>query len=166
MMPGYFEPAHLGGAWVERPDHTKEAVMETVQVEKQGFEQWAVIEIFGHQRIAGKVTEQTIGGCSFVRVDVPDLPETVVNDYGTDRKRPPISGFTKLYGNGAIYAMTFVDEAIAKATAQQLRVMPIDSYTLKDALRSANPEAVQKMISGPGDHRDGYDPDDDPSFDR
>jgi hypothetical protein len=38
-------------------------------------EQWAIVEIFGHQRIAGRLTEQTIGGCSFVRVDVPALPQ-------------------------------------------------------------------------------------------
>ena len=44
------------------------------QQPEKAFEQWAIVEIFGHQRIAGKVTEQTIGGCSFVRVDVPALP--------------------------------------------------------------------------------------------
>lgn len=35
------------------------------------FESWCIVELFGHQRIAGLVTEQTIGGCNFVRVDVP-----------------------------------------------------------------------------------------------
>ena len=128
--------------------------METLQTEKQAFEQWAVIEIFGHQRIAGKVTEQTIGGCAFIRVDVPDLPEKTVDDYGQPRSMPPIAGFTKLYGNGAIYSMSFVDEAIAKATAQQLRVLPIDSYTLRDALKSANPETLQKMLAAPDDDID------------
>lgn len=130
------------------------------QTETQGFEQWAIIEIFGHQRIAGRVTEQTIGGCSFVRVDVPALPETTDSSYGIPKKMPPVSGFTKLYGNGAIYAMTFVDEAIAKATAASLRVMPIDSYTLRDALKSANPEALQKMLRAPEET------DDEPEFER
>lgn len=36
------------------------------------FEQWAIVDLFGHTRIAGKVSEQVIGGCSFVRVDVPE----------------------------------------------------------------------------------------------
>lgn len=131
--------------------------------QKQAFEQWAIVEIFGHQRIAGKVTEQTIGGCSFVRVDVPELPERIVDDYGRKRTLPAISGFTKLYGNAAIYAMSFVDEAIAKATAGSLRVLPIDSYTLSDALRSANPEKV-RQLSAP--EEEGDDPDDDIPFDR
>jgi hypothetical protein len=132
--------------------------MDAAQTEKQAFEQWAVIEIFGHQRIAGKVTEQTIGGCAFVRVDVPALPEKTIDHYGSPRKVPPVSGFTKLYGNGAIYSMTFVDEAIAKQTASDLRVMPVDSYTLRDALKSANPEALQAMLTGPADDELDDDP--------
>lgn len=35
------------------------------------FDHWCIVESFGHERIAGRVTEQTIGGCSFIRVDVP-----------------------------------------------------------------------------------------------
>lgn len=79
------------------------------------FEQWAIVELFGHSRIAGKVSEQVIGGCSFVRVDVPP-----VND-----NQP----FTKLYGQGAIYAMTFVDEETAVGAATQLRETPIDEFS-------------------------------------
>jgi hypothetical protein len=42
--------------------------------QQQKFEQWAIVELFGHQRIAGLVTEQAVGGCSFVRVGVPETP--------------------------------------------------------------------------------------------
>lgn len=44
---------------------------ETVEanVEKQ----WAIVEIFGHSRYAGTIDEHQIGGCSFVRVDVPEI---------------------------------------------------------------------------------------------
>lgn len=28
----------------------------------QTFDQWCIVEIFGHERIAGRVTEQRIGG--------------------------------------------------------------------------------------------------------
>jgi hypothetical protein len=37
--------------------------------ERKQFSEWAIIELFGHQRIAGRVSEQTIGGCAFVRDD-------------------------------------------------------------------------------------------------
>lgn len=91
--------------------------------EQQGFSEYAIVEIMGHQRIAGRVTEQVIGGCSFVRVDVPDLP---------DKGR---QGFTKLFGQSAIYAITFVDEGIARRAAESFRSEPVDPYTMDDVRR-------------------------------
>lgn len=32
------------------------------------FEEWAIIDLFGHQKIAGRISEQQIGGSSFVHV--------------------------------------------------------------------------------------------------
>jgi hypothetical protein len=56
------------------------------------FEQWCLVELFGHQQIAGFVTEATIGGCAFIRVDVP---------------KPDGDGdlYTRYFGNGAVYAI-------------------------------------------------------------
>ena len=84
--------------------------------EEKKQDQWAVVELFGHQKIAGLLTEATIGGCSFVRVDVPEI--------GDD------AGFTKLYGNGAIYAISFVSEDIARLVAQHYTVKPVQNYEL------------------------------------
>ncbi len=44
--------------------------------EAEQFESWAIVELFGHQKIAGKLTEQTIGGCHFIRVDVPAFEDS------------------------------------------------------------------------------------------
>ncbi|TDV04649.1 hypothetical protein [Paraburkholderia caballeronis] len=90
-------------------------------------DQWAIVELFGHQRIAGRVSEQTIGGCAFVRVDIPAFEAA-----GTE---PATQAFTKLYGQGAIYAMSFVDAATAKMVGRQLRVQPIETYELRRALQ-------------------------------
>lgn len=84
------------------------------------FEAWAIVELFGHQRIAGKLTEQTIGGAAFIRVDVPAFEDS--------------PAFTKLYTQGAIYGVTFVDEQIARAAAQAYRVAPVDVYSLRHML--------------------------------
>lgn len=99
--------------------------MTTLTPEK--FDQWAIVELFGHQRIAGRVTEQTIGGCAFVRVDVPECEAVGSN--------PPTQAFTKLFGNGAIYGISFVDEATARMAARQLRVRPINAFELRRALQ-------------------------------
>ena len=87
---------------------------------------WAIIEIFGHQQIAGKVTEACIGGCSFVRVDVPEV----------DGSEP----YTKFYGNGAIYSMTPTTEVVARAWLQRHRQEAISVWGL-NLVPKALPEA-------------------------
>jgi hypothetical protein len=34
--------------------------------EQNGFEEWAVLELMGHRRLAGKVTDAVIGGGAFI----------------------------------------------------------------------------------------------------
>lgn len=84
------------------------------------FETFAIIEIFGHTRIAGRVSEQTIAGQGFLRVDVPALPAA--------GRYPEKPAFTRFYGPGAIYSITPVDEEMAVQAAQSMRVAPIDIY--------------------------------------
>lgn len=98
------------------------------------FEQWALVELFGHQRIAGRVSEQTVGGCAFVRVDVPacEAQDGETKFHAPEAATQPI---TKLFGQGAIYAITFVDEPTARMFARQLRVQPISTYELRRALQ-------------------------------
>ncbi len=86
------------------------------------FDSWAVVELFGHQQIAGRVREATIGGCSFLRVDVPEQPALAKHGYYD--ARPIIPAYTRYFGNGAIYAMTPCTEAAAVAMAARIRVVP------------------------------------------
>lgn len=78
--------------------------------------QFCVIDLFGHSKIAGKVSEQAIGGQSFIRVDVPAI-----------EGQP---AFTKFYGQGAIYSITPVDESTCLLAAKSYQVAPIDIYRL------------------------------------
>jgi len=39
--------------------------------EPEVFKQWAIVEIMGHRTLAGLVSEATIAGAGFLRVDVP-----------------------------------------------------------------------------------------------
>lgn len=80
------------------------------------FSQHCIVELFGHQRIAGQVTEEQIGGASFIRVDVPK----------TARRE----AFTKYYGASAIYALTPCDEDTAHRAAQAFDLMPIEVWRL------------------------------------
>ena len=62
---------------------------------------WALVELFGHQRIVGYLSQQTFGSGVLFRVDVPDLLEKKV----VLRK-----GFTRYFGLSSIYSITPIDE--------------------------------------------------------
>ena len=82
----------------------------------EAFECFAIVEIMGHQKYAGRVSEQTIGGQAFVRVDVPDVEGQ--------------KGFTKLFGGGSIFCITPTTEEIAKAVAKAHAHVPVQPYEL------------------------------------
>ena len=79
--------------------------------EQARFEEWAIVEVMGHQRYAGLVSEQAIGGTSFVRVDVPALED--------------VPAFTKLLGSSSIFSITPVTREIAVDAAWRFASRPI-----------------------------------------
>lgn len=83
----------------------------------EGFKSWAIVEVMGHQVYAGFATDASIGGQSYLRVDVPEFKES--------------PAFTKYLGPGSIFSITPVDEATARATAENRRMRPFDVYTLE-----------------------------------
>jgi hypothetical protein len=80
---------------------------------------WAIVELMGHNVIAGQVAEQTIAGAAFLRVDVPAL----------DDSQP---GFTKFYGGAAIYAITPTTEEVARQAASRLATRPVSLWVVTD----------------------------------
>lgn len=81
------------------------------------FEVFAIVELFGHQKLAGKVAEQSIGAATFIRVDVPET------------KTQP--AFTRLVNPSAIYAINPTTEEVVKARAEQLQSAPIDAWDIR-----------------------------------
>ncbi len=104
--------------------------------------QWGIVELFGHARIAGALSDHMIGGESFVRVDVPDV--TVPVGDGAMRTIP---AHTKVFGAKAIYSFAFVDEGMALTAAHSIRHQPISSYTLVDALRGLEPHERRALLA-------------------
>jgi hypothetical protein len=89
------------------------------------FEEWAVLELFGHQRLAGLVTEVQLGGASFVRVDVPG-----------DTKKAAAK-LTKMYNPSAIYSITPVTEETARMVAKSVSGEPITRWDVQEMVREA-----------------------------
>lgn len=80
-----------------------------------------VLELFGHQRIAGYVSEYTFGGSTFVRVDVPAVETT--------------PAFTKMFHPNAVYAFNPVDEETMLFVAGQCNVRPLTVFDLSEMRR-------------------------------
>lgn len=83
------------------------------------FDEWAVVEIMGHKRFAGKVTEQAVGGASFVRIDVPEM---------TLPTGDLLPAFTKLFGAASIYCISPCTEETARLFAASIRAEGFSRY--------------------------------------
>lgn len=72
-----------------------------------GFE-WAVVEVFGHRRHAGRAREEERFGAKMLRIDIPQLkwPEDQ-----PDAKDPTVTEWvTHFYGGASIFSYTLTDE--------------------------------------------------------
>lgn len=87
---------------------------------EEKFDLWCMVELFGHNKIAGKCTEQNIAGVNMLRVDVPE----------TD-KQP---AFTKFYNGTSIYAINPITEEVAKDIANKLSNAPITVYEVRNMI--------------------------------
>ena len=76
---------------------------------------WALVELFGHQRIVGYMSQQTFPSGVLFRVDVPDL----LKDGKTIRP-----GFTRYFGLSAIYSITPLDEETVRSLLPQIDGTP------------------------------------------
>ncbi|MBV8781151.1 MAG: hypothetical protein JO353_07110 [Phycisphaerae bacterium] len=101
------------------------------QQTQEKFDVWAVVEIMGHQRIAGRCSEQSIAGTNLLRVDVPSVEfDRPAWDGGGVEK---IDGFTTYIGGSSIYRMTPCTEAVARKAVEQFRVRPVQCVDLSPA---------------------------------
>lgn len=82
-------------------------------MDEQQSSNWAIVELFGHKTLAGRVTKDT-SLFPLLRIDVPATeaaPE-----------------FTAEYGPSAIYGITYVSEEVARRTAQAIKANPVVVY--------------------------------------
>jgi len=94
---------------------------------ENSFEQWAILELMGHRRLAGKVTDAVIGGGAFLRIDIPGKDETQVTQY---------------YSPGSVYCITPTTEEVARAVAEQCQPAPVYRWELPQLEEAkVNPDA-------------------------
>lgn len=81
---------------------------------EQSFDSWAIVELMGHVRMAGRVTEEERFGSKVGRIDIPKD-----------------DGFTTVYFTaGSIYRLTAVSEEMARAVAKGSQPRPVHQWEL------------------------------------
>lgn len=86
---------------MNRKPEPNQMVLRTEDPPAPAMTAWALVELFGHQRIVGWVTVDPPDFPGMVRVDVPDL----LKDGKVER-----AGFTRYFGRGALYAVNPISE--------------------------------------------------------
>jgi hypothetical protein len=123
---------------------------------RETFEGWAFLELMGHRRLAGKVSEATIAGVGFIRLDVPagcdsgvsavwcsrhgncrcpdreDLndPACPLHNAGSDHAQI-VS--THYYAPGSVYGLHPTTEELATRFALRTRPAPVEEWELPKA---------------------------------
>ena len=90
---------------------------------------WAIVEVMGHRKFAGLVSEQTISGHGFVRVDIPSSDDE--------------QAFTKMFSPGAIYAITPVTEETARTMSSAFREEPVSEWDVRPIIRQIETKGVE-----------------------
>lgn len=99
------------------------------------FEGWAILELMGHRRLGGWVSEVEFAGGKFVRLDVPavlsrDERAALPPSDGGGPPAPAEIHATQLYGASAIYCLTPTDEATARMVARASVAAPVSRWEL------------------------------------
>ena len=87
--------------------------------ENEAFEGWAILELMGHRRLAGYVTEQEIAGAGMLRIDVPGEGDEV--------------HATQFYSPSSLYCLTPVAEEVARGLARRTKPAPVQRWELPAA---------------------------------
>lgn len=103
------------------------------------FREWSILELLGHVKLAGLVSEEERFGAKLGRIDIPGPGDTMTTQY---------------FSASSIYRLTPTTETIARAVALQRQPEPVHRWELP-ALPT--PDAL-----GPDD--DGDEPDEEDSF--
>ena len=136
-------------------------VIDSVYGIETNQEQWGVIDLFGHTRLAGRISEFPFGGDSFVRLEIPEVKA--------------IPAHTRLFGKGAIYSISFTSREIAEAVARRLQAVPITEFDFDQSTRerlralpvdrSVSASSIHDDAITPTTFDDGSDGDDEDDFD-
>src|SRR5262245_13482179 len=99
-----------------RGKRTQHKEAQSVSTEETPIDQWCILELMGHVRLAGCITEESHFGVALGRIDIP----TAAGDGYT----------TQYFGGASIYRLTPTTEEIARSVAAHSQPRPVQSWEL------------------------------------
>ena len=82
---------------------------------------WAIVELMGHVKLAGKITEEEKFGTKMGRLDIPDGDGFV----------------TQLFGGSSVYRITIVTEAVARQVVKSHAPAPVSPWDFPKQIAAA-----------------------------
>lgn len=83
------------------------------------FDEWCVLELLGHRRLAGRVREVQLAGAGFLRLDIPETDGHLAQ--------------TQFVSPGSVYALHPTTEELARAAAVGFRPQPVSRFEIERA---------------------------------
>jgi hypothetical protein len=80
------------------------------------FEAWAIVELMGHVKMAGRILEEERFGVKMGRIDIPGPGKTFV---------------TQWFSGSSVYRITPVTEEVARAVARNCMPEPVHTWELR-----------------------------------
>lgn len=85
---------------------------EPIEQTTTPFEVWGILELMGHVKTAGLISEQELFGTTLGRIDIPTDDGQMITQY---------------FGGGSVYRLTPVSEMVARAFAARNTPRPVST---------------------------------------
>lgn len=95
--------------------------------QQETFEGWAILELMGHRRLAGRVSQAELAGAAFIRIDIPSGDGDIA---------------TQFYAPAALYCLTPTTEAIARQVAMNYQPEPVTRWELRAIEASSSSRSI------------------------
>ena len=118
--------------------------MSSATAATEGFNGWAILEVFGHRKLGGRV-----------QVNPPEMPGMVRIDVIAESNTPLA---TQYYGPTAIFCMTPATEETARRMAKASTIRPVQPWELPALESRPVPIHDDEAFTPPDDDDDIIDP--------
>jgi hypothetical protein len=107
-----------------------------------GWDEWCLIELMGHRRVAARVREVTLAGAGMLRLDEP----------ATDSE----PGRTQYVAPASVYALHPTTEEVVTAMAARWRTAPVQRWELPAMAAGPDPGWQEQHPGDLDDEDDEY----------